>query len=107
IVKSFDSVRGEGLAGVITSMNFDWSEARWDTSVGFNSKAPMLGKIDLTFEVIHDINPGLDSNGMMIGAPYNIGQLMKHLKVNRNQKLKSANEDASTNNAAKTTIKGR
>lgn len=105
IVKSFDSVRGEGLAGVITSMNFDWTEARWDTSTGFNSKAPMLGKIDLSFEVIHDINPGLDSNGMMIGAPYNVGQLMKHLKVNRNQKLKLANEDASANNAAKTTVK--
>lgn len=105
IVKSFDSVRGEGLAGVLTSMNFDWSEARWDTSVGFNSKAPIMGKVDLSFEVIHDINPGLDSSGMMIGAPYNIGQLMKHLKVNRDQKLKLANEDAVTNNVAKTTVK--
>lgn len=105
IVKSFDSVRGQGLAGVITSINFDWSEARWDTTSGYNSKAPMLGKIDLSFEVIHDINPGLDSNGMMIGAPYNIGQLMKYLKVNRNQKLKLTNEDAVANNIAKTTIK--
>jgi hypothetical protein len=105
IVKSFDSVRGEGLAGVITSINFDWSEARWDTDNGFNSKAPMFGKIDLSFEVIHDINPGLDSSGMMIGAPYNIGILMKAFKANRNQKLKNAREQSSANNVTKTTIK--
>jgi hypothetical protein len=105
IVKSFDSVRGEGLAGVMTSMNFDWSEARWDTDLGFNSKAPMLGKVDISFEVIHDINPGLDSSGMMIGAPYNIGQLMKHLKANRAQTLKQATDDSSANNASKTVIR--
>lgn len=105
IVKSFDSIRGEGLAGVMTSLVFDWNESRWDTDNGFNSKAPMFGKIDISFEVINDINPGLDSSGMMIGAPYNIGLLMKALKTNRNKKLEQTKNETISNNISKTIIK--
>jgi hypothetical protein len=97
IIKSFDSVRGEGLPGFIKSISFDWSKALWETE-DLNDRAPQFCKIDITFAPIMEINPGLDSNGEMIGAPYNVGAIMSALKSKRKQsrfynlsKVKSAN----------------
>jgi hypothetical protein len=82
VVKSFDSVRGQGLAGFIKTLSFDWSDARWETE-GLNNRAPMWCKIDINFAPVNDINPGLDSSGAPIGMPYNIGSLLKLMKINR------------------------
>ena len=82
IVKSFNSVAGQGLAGFIRRLSFDWSDARWET-VGLNNRAPMWCKIDIDFTPVYDINPGLDSNGAIIGPPYNIGSLLGLMKNSR------------------------
>ena len=75
IVRSFESSRGRGLAGAITSMDFDWNEKTWVTErVG--SKAPMFCSVTLQFNPIHDITPGLDSDGFNRAPIYNVGKVM-------------------------------
>ena len=62
LAKSFRSAGGKGLAGFIDSMNFDWNErVKWDTDP--DRKAPMMCKVTLSFSPIHDISPGIDSQG--------------------------------------------
>lgn len=99
IVKSFDSVTGQGLPGFIKRLSFDWSESRWDTE-GLNNRAPMWMKIDIEFAPINDINPGLDSSGAPIGMPYNVGAMLKLLKVRRASDG-DLNEESSAYSAAK------
>jgi hypothetical protein len=82
VVKSFDSVKGQGLAGVIKRLSFDWTEAVWETE-GLNNRAPIMCKIDIDFAPIYDINPGLDSSGAPIGMPYNVGSILKMMKLKR------------------------
>jgi len=71
IVRSFRSTGGRGLAGFIESMGFDWMAGTWDTSDG--RKAPKMCKITISFSPIHDITPGLDSNGQNRAPIYPIG----------------------------------
>lgn len=86
IVQAFQSTKGEGLAGFIKSLKFDWTGAPWETDLG--SKAPKYMKIDIDFSPVHDISPGLSSDGMMIGAPYNVGNIMNAMKAKRSQSKK-------------------
>lgn len=95
IVKSFESVRGQGLAGFIKSLSFNWDGAVWETE-GLNNRAPKWCQIDISYTPVFDINPGLDSNGNMIGAPYNIGSILQQIKMNRRKK--ETNEKASLKN---------
>jgi hypothetical protein len=76
IVKSFRSVQGKGLAGVIESMSFDWyDKITWETSKsGF--KAPKMCKVTLTFSPIHDISPGIDHLGYNRAPIYPVGSAM-------------------------------
>ena len=73
LVKAFKDSGGKGLAGVIESMNFDWyDKVTWETTkVG--KKAPKLCKVTLAFSPIHDISPGLDSNGYNRAPIYPVG----------------------------------
>lgn len=73
IVKSFESTRGKGLAGFITnfSMNIEQNTI-WETDY-MTKKAPKFVKIEISFEPIHDINPGIDSNGFNSAPIYGIG----------------------------------
>lgn len=74
ITRAFEDRMGEGLAGVIKQMNFTWMEAPWETD--WNSRAPMACKVQIVFSPIHDISPGLDSNGFNRAPIYNVGQVM-------------------------------
>lgn len=78
IIKAFESTAGRGLAGFIKSMRFDWNESRWETG-RHNARAPMNLKISMEFAPIHDINPGLDSEGFMTAPVYNVGDTIKSL----------------------------
>ena len=78
IFKAFDSTAGEGMAGFVSSVKFKIEPDTWSTDDG--RKAPKILSINLGFLPIFDINPGLDSNGFMIGAPYNVGKIMHSLK---------------------------
>ena len=76
IFKSFESARGKGLAGFITSLNFNWIEENivWEVN-GLNNRAPKLCKVKINFAPIHDIAPGIDSNGFNRAPIYPVGNL--------------------------------
>lgn len=78
IVKSFESTTGRGLAGVIKSMTFDWVKPTWDTS-GLGNRAPQWAEIALVFQPIHDIAPGIDSNGFNRAPVYNVGSIVNNV----------------------------
>lgn len=72
IVKSFRSAGGKGLAGFIESLSFDWyDKVVWDTDAG--KKAPKMCKVTIAFSPIHDISPGLDSQGYNRSPVYPVG----------------------------------
>lgn len=74
IIKAFDSTRGRGLAGVIKSMNFTLIEESimWNTGQ-FNGRAPIMVKCQISFTPIHDLAPGLDSDGFNTAPTYGVG----------------------------------
>ena len=80
IMRSFETTAGRGLAGVITSLNFDWGlndTINWDVR-HFGTKAPKGCKISIAFTPIHDITPGLDSDGMMRAPVFNVAGASPH-----------------------------
>ena len=78
IVRSFESTGGRGLAGFIDSMNFDWyNGVTWDIST--DRKAPKMCKVTINFTPIHDISPGLDSNGQNRAPIYRLGPYRESL----------------------------
>jgi hypothetical protein len=53
-------------------MNFDWyDKTMWGTDPG--SRAPLMCKVTIAFSPIHDITPGLDSQGFNRAPIYPIG----------------------------------
>jgi len=78
IFRAFDSVKGKGLAGVITGLSFDWFDANWEIDKDLG-KAPQWCTITLDFQPIHDIAPGLDSAGFNRAPVYNVGAHVKGL----------------------------
>lgn len=85
IVQGFRSTKGQGLAGFIKSLRFDYTDATWETEE-WNSKAPMKIKVDIDFAPVHDLNPGIGADGFMTGAPYNVGNIMAMIKRTRQQR---------------------
>ena len=76
LVKSFHSIQGKGLAGVIESMNFDWfDKVTWETLPG--STAPKMCKVTISYAPIHDISPGLDHLGYNRAPLYPVGAAMR------------------------------
>jgi hypothetical protein len=75
ITFAMEDSMSRGLAGVVTSMNFNWLEQGipWDTR--WNSRAPMACKISIGFDPIHDIAPGLDAYGANRAPNYNVGNV--------------------------------
>ena len=72
VTKAFESTAGRGLAGFITSMDFQWlDQITWETSAG--SKAPKACAITISFSPVHDIGPGLAADGMNRAPIYNVG----------------------------------
>jgi hypothetical protein len=77
-VRAFHTTRGRGLAGVIKGVNFNWLEDfSWETD--HNARAPMGCKISFSFDVIHDIPPGLDHTGFNRAPLYNVGEVMRNV----------------------------
>lgn len=74
ITRAFEDRMGEGLAGVIKGLTMGWEPSVWETD--WNSRAPKMCKITVSFTPIHDIAPGLDSNGFNRAPIYNVGQIM-------------------------------
>jgi len=73
IVKSFESTSGKGIAGFIESLAFDWyDKVTWDTT-DIERKAPKMCKVTISFAPVHDIAPGLDSEGYNRAPIYPLG----------------------------------
>jgi len=75
ITYAIEGSMGRGLAGVITSMQFNWLDAStmWETKWG--SRAPIACKVTMAFDPIHDISPGLDYYGANRAPNYNVGAM--------------------------------
>jgi len=74
VAKSFSDTGGNGLAGFIESMAFDWyDKVTWE--LGTNRVAPKLCKVTLTFSPIHDISPGIDHLGFNRAPVYPVGPM--------------------------------
>lgn len=102
IFKSFESVRGKGLAGFIRSFNMDIDKTvTWET-VGINNRAPKLIRISMQFDPIHDLQPGLDSNGFNSGPVYNVGGLMKQATRKNQADLETRDTNYRTNTSINT-----
>jgi len=78
IVRAFESTKGRGLGGVITSLSYDYADAPWETRK-LGSRAPMWVKVSLSFTPIHDLPPGLDHDGFNRAPLYNVGDIMNNL----------------------------
>lgn len=82
VFKAFASTKGRGMAGFIKSIKFDYSETTWNVNT-FNSRAPMMIKVDMEFAPVHDIPLGIDHNGFMTAPAYNTGKSMASLGYDR------------------------
>ena len=77
IMQAFESTAGKGIAVAFKSIDIDWSGSPWETRWSEdrpNSRAPMWLKISMNGTVIHDIVPGLDSDGFTRAAAYQVGK---------------------------------
>jgi hypothetical protein len=75
LVKSFRAIQGQGLGGVIESMNFDWYDrVTWEIKPGH--RAPKMCKVTIGFAPIHDISPGIDHMGYNRAPIYPVGMAM-------------------------------
>lgn len=76
IVKSFNMMKGRGLAGVVTKLTFTLldDQVTWETD--WNSRAPKVVKVSMAFDVIHDLPPGLGHDGFNRAPIYNVGRIM-------------------------------
>lgn len=82
IVKSFETTRGLGLAGVVTQLQFTWMDASilWGAGDdGPGNRAPRACKVQVSFDPIHDIAPGLDSDGFNRAPIYPVGGLVNSI----------------------------
>ena len=79
IVKSFESTAGRGLAGVISSLSYEWIDGTNTWEVDWNSRAPKYAKVSINFDAIHDIPPGLDYSGYNRAPLYNVGDTMQKI----------------------------
>lgn len=78
IVRAFEASAGKGLAGMITSLSFDWFEAVWQIDET-SGKAPQWCTVTIEFQPIHDIAPGIDSKGFNRAPIYNVGSIMRDI----------------------------
>jgi len=75
IIRSFESTMGKGLAAVCTSLKFGWMDAPWGAGEdGPGYRAPRYCTVDMQFDVMHDIAPGLDADGFNRAPLYPVGE---------------------------------
>lgn len=81
VFKAFNDNVGEGMLAVIESIspNFDVTTNVWETEGG--SVAPKMFEVAVDLLPMFDINPGLASDGAMIGSPYRVGRINHAMKA--------------------------
>jgi len=79
IIKSFEDSRGMGLAAAVTQLGFTWGVAdhQWGTGDdGPGNRAPRYCKVQMSFDPIHDIAPGIDADGFNRAPIYPVGDIV-------------------------------
>jgi hypothetical protein len=79
ITKSFEESAGRGLAGFIGKLSYDLINSNTNWEVDHGSRAPMTLEISFDFKPVHDIAPGLDSDGFSRAPVYNVGSIMNNI----------------------------
>jgi hypothetical protein len=79
IVKAFNSSRGRGLAGFVRRLTIKHLDGTTTWETDWNSRAPKFVKVEIGFSPIHDIQPGIDSQGFNRAPVYNVGRSMEHI----------------------------
>ena len=76
--RAYNSAKGRGLAGFISNLSFELlgESTTWETD--FNSRAPKIVTVTLSFNPIHDLAPGLDHSGFNRAPVYNVGDIMRY-----------------------------
>jgi hypothetical protein len=74
IVRSFESTRGRGVAGFITSLGLDYGMGSYPWAHQQGSRAPMIVKISLGFSPITDLPLGLDYDGNIRNPSHPVGR---------------------------------
>lgn len=81
IVKSFRQNQGKGLACVVENISFEWVDSdsvTWEIDrPGF--VAPKFCKVTMSISPIHDIAPGIDSDGTNRAPVYPVGSFSNAL----------------------------
>ena len=75
IVRSFETTRGRGVAGFITSLALDYGMGSHPWSSSVFMKAPMVVKISLGFAPITDLPLGLDYDGVIRNPSHPVGDI--------------------------------
>ena len=79
ITKAFSTTAGRGLAGVITNLSYNLIDGTNTWEIDWNSRAPKVVKVDVSYEPIHDLPPGLDHAGYNRAPIYNVGDIMRYV----------------------------
>ena len=80
IIRSFESTMGKGLAAVCTSLKFGWMDAPWGAGEdGPGYRAPRYCTVEMQFDVMHDIAPGLDADGFNRAPIYPVGDTIPRI----------------------------
>ena len=74
VVRAFETTRGRGLAGVITSLDLDYGLADNTFEISPGRRAPKMITVSLRLAVIHDLPLGLDYNGDLRNPSHPIGK---------------------------------
>ena len=76
VIRSFESGMGLGLAAFVTQLSFTWMDGLWGVGEdGPGNRAPRNCKVQMSLEPIHDIPPGIDSDGFNRAPIYPVGQI--------------------------------
>jgi hypothetical protein len=103
VVKAFESNMGRGLAGAITRLDYTWLDADNTWEIDWNSRAPIMAKVTLGFDAIHDIPPGLDHSGYNRAPLYNVGSTMHSISGDVYSDNGDGSKDAYTRGGASAT----
>ena len=82
LIDAMEESGGRGLAGAITSLDFAWNDAPWETDAGLG-RAPKYVKVTLSFSPIHDEPLGLTADGSLRSAAYPVGKTIEALMGER------------------------
>lgn len=75
VVRAFETTKGKGLAGMLTSLKFTWLDQNntWEVTQG--SRAPIFCRVSISMNVIHDLPLGLGNDGFMMSPAYPVGNV--------------------------------